>query len=294
MGSCFPYFIFTAMEKSEIEGKKVNEKDPVEFRPWEKVGIGLVIVLIICSPYLLTQFDSGIHFTGMGEIGDVIGGITAPFVNLLAAYLVYKSFTAQISANKQQRDDHDEQMEQLNKEHSFNYISNYFELIKNKYPVSEKSTRFDGNESNAKKLISYISSFLDSDYYNKIVSKGGLTEDDKKHREAINVLKIGAVFDHLTVNYNISVCLKPIIDQTETIILFDNESYNSNLDEGIKNFYRLEIDKIIGEMELGLVISKGGKEKIENIRVHLSPDNRLNIKKLELNCGRLQDRGYRL
>lgn len=37
-------------------------------------------------------------------VGDTIGGITAPFINLIAVYLVWRSFQAQAEANKIQSD----------------------------------------------------------------------------------------------------------------------------------------------------------------------------------------------
>ncbi|OFY98615.1 MAG: hypothetical protein A3K10_04940 [Bacteroidetes bacterium RIFCSPLOWO2_12_FULL_31_6] len=51
--------------------------------------IGLFIVVII--PVLLTRqsFWSAFNFTQTGQIGDTIGGITSPIVNLIAAILVY-------------------------------------------------------------------------------------------------------------------------------------------------------------------------------------------------------------
>lgn len=59
------------------------------------------IVIIIVSPIILTSssFWSRFDFTETGQIGDTIGGITAPFVNLLGAILVYLALKAQVQAN---------------------------------------------------------------------------------------------------------------------------------------------------------------------------------------------------
>jgi hypothetical protein len=49
-----------------------------------------------------------LDFTQTGQIGDTIGGITAPMANLLGAILVYLALKAQIEANlilKKQLDD---------------------------------------------------------------------------------------------------------------------------------------------------------------------------------------------
>lgn len=57
--------------------------------------------VILCLPIILTQSSFIIFdFTRSGQVGDTIGGITAPFVGLLSAYLIYKAFLVQIDANK--------------------------------------------------------------------------------------------------------------------------------------------------------------------------------------------------
>lgn len=60
------------------------------------------IILIFLSLYLFTRpaiFESW-DFSDTGQIGDTIGGISAPIINLIGAFLVYFSFKAQITANK--------------------------------------------------------------------------------------------------------------------------------------------------------------------------------------------------
>ena len=55
----------------------------------------------ICSPIILTQFTlfPQIDFSQTGPIGDTIGGITAPVINLFAALLVFLAFREQVKAN---------------------------------------------------------------------------------------------------------------------------------------------------------------------------------------------------
>ncbi|MBK8112773.1 MAG: hypothetical protein IPK46_21935 [Saprospiraceae bacterium] len=63
------------------------------FSTWEKWFIGILLFLVGAAPILLS-FE-GIQCIAFGEesawVGDTIGGITAPFLNLLAAFLVYKA-----------------------------------------------------------------------------------------------------------------------------------------------------------------------------------------------------------
>lgn len=88
-----------------------NSNDPIsktlkQARRLLYIGIGLILL----SPFLLTghSFWNRLNFSQTGQIGDTIGGITAPIVNLLGAILVYLALKAQIEANlilKSQWDD---------------------------------------------------------------------------------------------------------------------------------------------------------------------------------------------
>jgi hypothetical protein len=62
----------------------------------------VLFVLSILAPFVLTEPSiSFISFKNTGEIGDTIGGITAPFIGLISAILVYLALKAQIDANVQ-------------------------------------------------------------------------------------------------------------------------------------------------------------------------------------------------
>lgn len=61
----------------------------------------VVAALILSLPALFTQTGISIFdFSKYGQVGDTIGGTTAPFVGLISAYLIYKAFIAQINANR--------------------------------------------------------------------------------------------------------------------------------------------------------------------------------------------------
>lgn len=63
----------------------------------------LGILLVVVSPIFLIQPSILQFFSGKGDIGNSIGGITGPFVGLIGAILVYLSFEQQIEANQTQR-----------------------------------------------------------------------------------------------------------------------------------------------------------------------------------------------
>lgn len=85
-----------------------QEKSAIDSSRMIKVGkwlLGLGILFLIFTPWAFTR-SLGIDwldFTETGPIGDTIGGITAPFINLVGAALVYMSFLAQMRANEIQR-----------------------------------------------------------------------------------------------------------------------------------------------------------------------------------------------
>lgn len=112
----------------------------IKFHSWEKWIVFILLIFIILGPYLFSQLNWGISFNETGAIGDTIGGITAPFVNLLAAFLVYKSFTAQIQANEDQSiatrsqiKSQKDELELLRRETSANYINNIFNNTVNSF-----------------------------------------------------------------------------------------------------------------------------------------------------------------
>lgn len=74
------------------------------------------VPLILISPYIFTRAAiwESFSFRDTGTIGDTIGGITAPFVNLLGAILVFYALKAQVKANELLQDQIDN--ENLKKE----------------------------------------------------------------------------------------------------------------------------------------------------------------------------------
>jgi len=53
--------------------------------------LSFLSLYIITRPAILNVFD----FSNTGSIGDTIGGITAPIINLIGALLVYITFKEQ-------------------------------------------------------------------------------------------------------------------------------------------------------------------------------------------------------
>lgn len=69
------------------------------------ITILIVFVVILTLPYLLTREYGWFDFTETGQIGDTIGGITAPFIAVCSAYITFLAFWVQYTYNKRQKTD---------------------------------------------------------------------------------------------------------------------------------------------------------------------------------------------
>ncbi|WP_074406653.1 hypothetical protein [Aquimarina megaterium] len=103
---------------------------------WRSLGfiVGMII-LLVSSVYLFTRpaIFSSFVLLEKGEIGDTIGGITAPITNIIGAVLVYWSFKAQIDANKKQFDILKSEINESNKDRNYELVINLFKDLKEDY-----------------------------------------------------------------------------------------------------------------------------------------------------------------
>ena len=58
------------------------------------------VILILLAPLILTRALGIIDFSNTGQIGDTIGGITAPIASLVGSILVFFALETQIEANQ--------------------------------------------------------------------------------------------------------------------------------------------------------------------------------------------------
>lgn len=69
-------------------------------RWWHIPLIIFFVVILVLAIIVFTLEWSSKAFNNSGQIGDTIGGITAPFIGLVGAALIFYSFMAQVYANK--------------------------------------------------------------------------------------------------------------------------------------------------------------------------------------------------
>lgn len=89
-----------------------------------------VSILSLILPFLLTResFCAALSFSDTGEIGDTIGGITAPLIGLLNAFLLYLTIREQYVFNEQQKKD----------SYDAQFKDTFFTLLQNQLNVMDK------------------------------------------------------------------------------------------------------------------------------------------------------------
>ena len=112
----------------------LEKEKPIKNNKLYPLILGLILILfssliIFTRPALWEFFD----FSKTGQIGDTIGGITAPIINIVGAILIYISFKAQINANKIQFKLLYEEIQNQQKDKNFQVTLELFQSLKNDY-----------------------------------------------------------------------------------------------------------------------------------------------------------------
>lgn len=267
-----------------VNREKKERRSIVSFNYWEWSIIIILVVFIVLGPIIFTRTSFLPSFVGMGEIGDTIGGITAPFVNLLAAYLVYKSFTAQIRANAQQREDHNEQMAQLNREHNFSYINNLFTVIKNDYYENRRVTSIHYNDtklvrSHLKYIYSRITSFTHYDDYRYEFKLTGYAQEPDD------------IYKKISINQSIRESLQTLRHQLINIDMLVDEISTKDFQIGVKNFYMNEIQKMLYDMDLSLILNTNVFKQLQKTQTIFENFNLEAFEKIQGLAAGLNDKG---
>jgi hypothetical protein len=101
------------------------------------LGLLLAIGIVLCviSPFVFTRqiLFQGFDFSTTGNIGDTIGGITAPIINLLGAILIYISFQKQVESNDIQRKALKDQMDESAKQQFIDRINSLYAEWRDEY-----------------------------------------------------------------------------------------------------------------------------------------------------------------
>lgn len=159
------------------------------------LGVGLLLIFI---PLLFTwDAISWVSFKDKGEIGDAIGGITAPFIGFGGAILVYLALKAQIDANdkiqKQFADQTKIDYRQNFETTFFSMLTIHHDIVKN-IDITPK----DLIDSSSAEFKNYINRHLPS-LNDKLYSENLIASRDvfKFSLEALNMLiKEDLILEH--------------------------------------------------------------------------------------------------
>ncbi|GAB3414854.1 putative phage abortive infection protein [Niabella aquatica] len=146
------------------------------------LGICLTILLILFMPVIVTSSTIlPFETTSPNEIGDTIGGVTAPIVGVLGVGLTFLAFWAQYEANKEQRRQFTKTIERLDDEKKEQFFENQFyemlrlhkenvNAVRTRFPNNildvndNSSTEYTGREA-LSKILDHFHYFLDSAFY---------------------------------------------------------------------------------------------------------------------------------
>lgn len=223
-----------------------------------------IVVLIL--PWLLTR-NCLSHIAAFGPntgpIGDTIGGLTAPFIGLLSAILVYISFQEQVKANRLVQVQITEETLRRNLQESFEKIERLKgELRENTFDFIE------GLTLDIHTLVNFQQAFENNDstmldLFNNVYGKGATLNSitsiifrDKKNKvDQLNVL-YGYIFHHF--NYLHRAAIRTSVDKNEMLLDFitlNMEEFNAYVS------YHFEIKSPIDEtMQFVSHVLKQSKE----------------------------------
>ncbi|MCE5223253.1 hypothetical protein LLG10_03575 [bacterium] len=163
---------------------------------------GIGVLLMIASPMIWTLRSGWIDFSATGEIGDTIGGLTAPVIGVIGAALVFLSFMEQWKANRIQWTVMQENKLEEIKEKNFAIIWEQYKEIKNElhHPFLKKclvSLKNNVKEIDWEKAIIELEPILlDFEYVVKMMI--ALKEKEIDHDRAHLLLhKLNSLMDEL-------------------------------------------------------------------------------------------------
>lgn len=103
--------------------------------------IALIVLImgvagIVATPFLFTR-TGFISFSETGQIGDTIGGITAPVSSLVGSVLLFLALKSQVVANKITQEQIINQQKEEQRKKEINYVSDLYKYLYNSFQTFE-------------------------------------------------------------------------------------------------------------------------------------------------------------
>ena len=100
-------------------------------RKVNSTSLAFWVILVLISPYIITNIEFFKQFEDTGTIGDTIGGIMNPLVTIIAVWLTYKAFLIQYEANENQKEAFHKQKVDLQIQRFENVFFNQLDIFQN-------------------------------------------------------------------------------------------------------------------------------------------------------------------
>lgn len=152
-------------------------------------------IIIFFIPIILTSEFGLASFTNTGEIGDTIGGTTAPFLGFFGSILVYLALKAQIEANEQVRLQFEKQETDSKVEKRIEYFKSrsntilneinnfYYSYIDDHQKAANKKLNYKGSQA----ILMLLKNSKNTFYGQKKVLSPDLVEPKLKELESLLV-----------------------------------------------------------------------------------------------------------
>ncbi|WP_209402938.1 hypothetical protein [Pseudozobellia sp. WGM2] len=216
--------------------------------------IGILLVVLI--PIIITQFSFLFDFTNTGQIGDTIGGITAPITNLIGAILVYYAFLVQLDANKlifqQIQEEKAEQKISKNRE----YVFEIFKFLKEEfYSFTITSDKRIGSGDQSKYvLVEYRGVEAMEKMFHKLMKSHDKNDWRRDNIKLLEFLNIISLFKNFLTKLN----------EVE-IAQIDKKFFLENVEYIYTSKIKVSIDKMIQPCEKCGEFHGGNPERIIEI-----------------------------
>jgi hypothetical protein len=200
--------------------------------------IGIILIFLSLFAFTRPAIWSVWNFSQTGQIGDTIGGITAPIINIIGAILVYISFREQVRANKIQFDALNDEKSRTETEKA--YDKHQYRLDEIKKSLSElefivqyaKSVDRDGAVTQPPHV-----SFKGLNAYDEYVQRW----ESRKAKQKI----YGEIFSTYGVLLNIQYILSGVLDLAKRIEKnVRSDSDRDFLMENLILFYRINLKEL--------------------------------------------------
>lgn len=219
-----------------------NTSKTNQFKTSHIIIVILVIILIVPVLLSLPAFSPWLDFSKSGEIGSLIGGVTAPFINGLAAILVFLAFKAQIKANEQLSIANMNQIEaneSLKNQEQINIILKQLEFIQGEtfqlpktieFVINRKELYFENQQNaDANRLLVELLYFIAE--IDLTISEIEKYQGEKtflyKKLYYLYKIKFSSGFDDFKTNFNIQKDLSQNFNKDLIDVFFSIKKFNN-------------------------------------------------------------------